>query len=168
MQFQKDVEDWYRREGAYAHQHSTKPLTLAYGLSDSPIGLCAWILEKFHSWGDCRQNIEDVFTKDEVLSNVTLYWVTETIHSSIRLYNENSRLPLHFTKDDYIDTPVGIARFPFEMPFPPRAFIERGYNICHWTDMDSGGHFAAMEQPGLLSADINNFFKQLSAKTGEN
>src|SRR5215203_1485196 len=89
IQFQKSAEDWSAIEGAYSHQHRTKPLTLAYGLNDSPVGLCAWILEKFYSWSDCNGNIESVFTKDELLSNVSLYWFTETIHSSIRLYNEN-------------------------------------------------------------------------------
>jgi pimeloyl-ACP methyl ester carboxylesterase len=162
IQFEKDAENWYHREGAYAHQHATKALTLAYGLNDSPLALCAWIIEKFYGWSDCNGNIEKVFTKDELLANVTLYWVTESIHSSIRLYNENSKVPLHFTKNDFIKVPVGIARFPLEEPFPPRKYIERGYNISHWTDMPVGGQFAAMEQPALLAGDIIAFFKGLT------
>lgn len=162
IRFQKSAEDWYKTEGAYAHQHRTKPLTLAYGLNDSPIGLCAWIIEKFYGWSDCRGNIENVFTKDELLSNVSLYWFTETIHSSIRLYNENSLAPLHFSKNDFINIPVGIARFHKEEPFPPRKFIERGYNIIHWTDIPTGGHFAAMEQPALLANDIIQFAGKIS------
>ena len=159
---QKNAEDWYTAEGAYSHQHRTKPLTLAYALNDSPVGLCAWIVEKFYGWSDCNGNIESVFTKDELLSNVSLYWFTETIHSSIRLYNENSKVPLHFSKNDFINIPVGIARFHKEEPFPPRKFIERGYNIQHWTDIPKGGHFAAMEQPALLANDIIQFAKTLN------
>ena len=161
IQFQKSAEDWSTVEGAYSHQQRTKPLTLAYGLNDSPVGLCAWIVEKFYSWSDCNGNIESVFTKDELLSNVSLYWFTGTIHSSIRLYNEDSRAPLHFSKNDFINTPVGIAKFHKEEPFPPRKFIERGYNIQHWTDIPAGGHFAAMEQPALLANDIIQFAKEL-------
>jgi len=163
IQFEKNTADWYRREGAYSHQQATKPLTLAYGLNDSPVGLCAWITEKFYGWSDCKNNIENVFTKNEILANVTLYWVTESIHSSIRLYNENSQVPFHFSKDEYVNVPVGIAKFPVEEPFPPRKFIERGYNIRHWTDMPTGGHFAAMEQPALLANDITSFFKKFSS-----
>jgi len=159
---QKNAEQWYVAEGAYSHQQKTKPLTLAYGLNDSPVGLCAWIVEKFQSWSDCNGNIETVFTKDELLSNVSLYWFTQTIHSSIRLYNENSKMPLHFTKDDFVKTPVGIARFHKEEPFPMRKFIERGYNIQHWTEIPKGGHFAAMEQPLLLANDIIQFGKSLN------
>ncbi len=158
---QKRTEEWYHAEGAYSHQHRTKPLTLAYGLNDSAVGLCAWIVEKFYGWSDCNGNIETVFTKDELLSNVSLYWFTETIHSSIRLYNENSKAPLHFSKNDFINTPVAIARFHKEVPFPTRKFIERGYNIQQWTDMPAGGHFAAMEQPKLLANDIIQFAKKL-------
>jgi pimeloyl-ACP methyl ester carboxylesterase len=153
----KAADDWYKSEGSYAHQHRTKPLTLAYGLNDSPVGLCAWIIEKFYGWSDCDGDIENRFTKDELLSNISLYWFTQTIHSSIRLYNESSKAPLHFKENDFIDVPVGIARFHKEEPFPPRRFIERGYNIRHWTDIPKGGHFAAMEQPGLLAQDIMHF-----------
>ena len=159
---QKNVEDWYTTEGAYWHQQRTKPLTLAYALNDSPVGLCAWIVEKFYGWSDCNGNIENVFTKDELLSNVSLYWYTETIHSSIRLYNENSQAPLHFSKNDFVNTPVAIARFHKEEPFPARMFIERGYNIRQWTDIPKGGHFAAMEQPALLANDIIQFAKTLN------
>jgi pimeloyl-ACP methyl ester carboxylesterase len=162
IQFIRSIEEWDQAEGAYGHQHATKPLSLAYGLNDSPIGLCGWIIEKYFGWADCRGNIENVFSKDELLAQVTLYWVTETFHSSIRLYQENSQVPLHFSKDEFVKVPVGIARFPLEEPFPPRSYIERGYNIQHWTDMVAGGHFAAMEQPGLLAEDIRNFFRKIA------
>jgi pimeloyl-ACP methyl ester carboxylesterase len=161
IQFEKEAEDWYDREGGYSHQHKTKALTLAYGLNDSPIGLCAWIIEKFYSWADCRGNIENIFTKDELLANVTLYWVTETLHSSIRLYNETRKAPLNLTKDDFVKVPVGIACFPLEEPFPPRVYIERGFNVQRWTNMPAGGHFASMEEPELLAEDIKDFFRPL-------
>ncbi len=162
IKFQKNADYWYITEGAYAHQHRTKPLTLSYSLNDSPIGLCAWIVEKFYGWSDCNGNIESVFTKDELLANISLYWFTETIHSSIRLYNETIKKPIHFLENDFINIPVGIAKFHKEEPFPPRKFIERGYNIQHWTDIPEGGHFAAMEQPILLANDIIKFAKKLS------
>jgi len=163
IRFQKSAEDWYSTEGAYSHQQRTKPLTLGYALNDSPVGLCAWIVEKFYGWSDCKGNLESVFTKDELLSNISLYWFTESIHSSIRLYNENSRVPLHFLKNEFIKIPVGIARFHKEEPFPPRKFIERGYNVQHWTDIPTGGHFAAMEQPVLFANDIIQFAKNLKS-----
>jgi pimeloyl-ACP methyl ester carboxylesterase len=159
--FQKFLTNWSAKEAAYSHLHSTKPLTLAYGLHDSPVGLCAWLVEKFNTWSDNKGNIEKVFSKDELLANITLYWITQTIHSSVRIYNENSKRPLVFGKNDFVKIPVGFAKFPKELPTPPRSFIEKGFNIQHWTEMQDGGHFAAMEQPGLLAKDISDFFKSL-------
>lgn len=160
-EFQKLTTNWSAKEGAYSHLHSTKPITLAYGLNDSPVGLCAWIIEKFYGWSDNKGNIEKVFTKDELLANVTLYWITQTIHSSIRMYNENSKRPLVFDKNDFVKVPVGFAKFPKELPTPPRSYIEKAFNIQHWTEMPAGGHFAAMEQPALLAKDILDFFMTL-------
>ena len=161
--FQKSADNWYIAEGAYAHQHRTKPITLSYSLNDSPVGLCAWIVEKYYGWSDCNGKLDSVFTKDELLANISLYWFTETIHSSIRLYNETIRKPLHFLDNDFINIPVGIAKFHKEEPFPPRKFIERGYNIQHWTDIPEGGHFAAMEKPILLANDIIKFTEELTS-----
>lgn len=154
-------EEWYSREGGYSLEQNTKPLTLAYGLNDSPMGLCAWIIEKMYGWADCRGYIGNVFSMDDLLSNVTLYWITETIHSSIRLYNENSKNPLIIGKDSFINIPVGIAHFRYEDPFPPRRFIERGFNIQHWSEFPVGGHFPAMEYPSLLAGDITSFFSKI-------
>jgi pimeloyl-ACP methyl ester carboxylesterase len=154
-------EEWYSREGGYSLEQNTKPLTLAYGLNDSPMGLCAWIVEKMYGWTNCRGYIGNVFSKDELLSNVTLYWVTETIHSSIRLYSENKTNPLIIGKDSFIKIPTGIAHFRYEEPFPPRNFIERGYNIQHWTDFPEGGHFPAIEKPEELAEDIISFFSKM-------
>lgn len=151
-------EAWYAKEGGYSLQQNTKPLTLAYGLNDSPVGLAAWIVEKMHGWADCNGYIGNVFTKDELLSNITLYWITETIHSSIRLYNENNKVPLILGKETFINTPTAIAHFKYEEPFPPCSFIERGYNIKQWSDFPSGGHFPAIEKPELLAEDIIKFF----------
>lgn len=162
LAFQKTGAEWSAREGAYAYMHATKPLTAAYGLNDSPVGLCAWIIEKFNGWSDHKGNLENIFTKDELLANVTLYWITQTIHSSMRMYNENSKKPLVFERDAFVKIPVGFAKFPKELPTPPRSYIEKGFNISHWTAMPAGGHFAAMEQPELLSKDIRDFFSGLA------
>jgi pimeloyl-ACP methyl ester carboxylesterase len=154
-------EEWYSREGGYSLEQNTKPLTLAYGLTDSPAGLCAWIVEKMFGWAQCNGYIGNVFTKDELLSNVTLYWVTETLHSSIRLYNENSKNPLIIGKNSYINIPTAIARFAYEEPFPPRKFVERGFNIRQWSEFPAGGHFPAIEKPELLAEDITGFFSKI-------
>ncbi len=158
LAFQKIGADWSAKEGGYSHMHATKPLTAAYGLNDSPTGLCAWIIEKFNSWSDNNGNIENTFSKDELLANVTLYWLTETIHSSMRIYNENSKKPVAFTEHEFVKIPVAFAKFPKELPTPPRSYIEKGFNIQHWTEMPAGGHFAAAEQPQLLAKDIQDFF----------
>ena len=158
--YQKFAVDWSAKEGAYSSIQSTKPITVAYGLNDSPIGLCAWIVEKFNSWSDHKGYLESVFTKEELLANITLYWITQTLHSSIRIYNENSKHPLQFKSNDFVAVPVGFAKFPKELPTPPRSYIEKGFNIQHWTEMPVGGHFAAIEQSDLLADDIRDFFKR--------
>jgi len=159
-EFLKGVARWSDESGAYAHVQRTRPQTAAYGLNDSPAGLAAWILEKFREWSDCDGDLYNRFSRDELLANVTLYWMTETIHSSFRLYFEGRKAPLQFGPGDFIQAPCAIAHFPKELPFPPRAWIERGYNIQHWTDMPQGGHFAAAEEPKLLAEDIRAFFRQ--------
>ena len=161
LEFQKLIDMWSAKEGAYSNIQSTKPQTLAYGLNDSPVGLCAWIIEKFNAWSDNDGNIYSVFSKDELLANVTLYWITQSIHASIRIYSENSKRPLQFGEKDFVTVPVGFAKFPKELPTPPRSYIEKSFNITHWTEMPSGGHFAAMEQPKLLADDIKKFFKSV-------
>lgn len=159
--YQQTAAAWSAREGAYAALHGTKPLTAAYGLNDSPAGLCAWIVEKFNGWSDRRPDGSLGFTNDELLANVTLYWITQTIYSSMAMYKENSRCPLSFGPDDYVRVPVAFAQFPKELPTPPRAYVEKGYNIQRWTPMPAGGHFAALEQPALLAADLKAFFAPL-------
>src|SRR5581483_6310771 len=142
-----------------SHLQGTRPQTLAYGLNDSPVGLAGWIIEKFRAWSDCHGDIERVFTKDELLTNIMIYWVTQTIHSSMRLYYETTHQREAF--GGRVEVPTGVAVFPAEIPIPPRSLAERLYNIQRWTQMPAGGHFAALEQPQALVEDIRSFFRPL-------
>ena len=160
-QFVKDADRWYENEGGYAHLQKTRPQTLAFGLNDSPAGLAAWILEKFRDWSDCGGDLESRFDRDDLLTHVSLYWFTQTIHSSCRLYHESAQRPLHFRQDERIAVPCGVARFPLEAPSPPREWVERVYDVRRWTEMTAGGHFAAMEEPEALARDIREFFRPL-------
>ena len=150
---------WQQAEGGYAHIQGTKPQTLAYGLNDSPMGLCAWIVEKFRTWSDCVGDVESRYTKDELLNTVMIYWVTETINSSTRLYYENQRTPWNFGPEDRISVPCAVALFPGDLSHPPRQWAERSYNVQRWTEMPRGGHFAALEEPDLLVEDVRAFFR---------
>jgi len=158
----KRVELWEKRDGAYGEIQSTRPQTLAYGLNDSPAGLAAWIVEKYREWSDCNGDIESRFSKDELLTNITIYWVTQTINSSMRRYYEarHNPHPNPLKPGERIETPAGIAMFPGEEELlVPREFAKRCYNIKHWTDMPRGGHFPALEEPDLLVEDIRTFFR---------
>jgi pimeloyl-ACP methyl ester carboxylesterase len=159
-EFFKVAGRWADERGAYAHVQRTRPQTAAYGLNDSPTGLAAWILEKFREWSDCDGDVYRRFTRDELLANVTLYWMTETIHSSLRLYFEGRKAPLQFGEGEFVHAPTAIAHFSKELPFPPRIWIERGYNVQHWTEMPRGGHFAAAEEPEILAEDLRAFFRR--------
>lgn len=156
-----DADCWYAEQGAYAHVQRNEPQTLAYGLNDSPAALAAWIIDKFRLWADCNGDVLSCFTLDELLTNVTLYWMTETINSSCRLYFETRLAPLHFQPGESVKVPCAIAHFPKEDPFPSRAWIDRGYKIQRWTPMPRGGHFAAAEEPELLAQDIRDFFRPM-------
>ena len=159
--FLADLERFRRDETGYQWIQGTKPQPLAYGLNDSPAGLAAWIVEKFRTWSDCGGDVERRFTKDQLLTNVMIYWVTQTINSSTRLYYESRHHPWRLQKDTRIETPTAIAIFPGELMRPPRSWAERAYNVVRWTEMPSGGHFAAMEEPKLLADDIRAFFRSL-------
>lgn len=159
--FLTEAASWFDENGAYAHLQGTRPNTAAFALNDSPAGLAAWILEKFRDWSDCEGDVYRTFTRDELLRNTTLYWMTETVSSSFRLYYEGRRAPLHFSADDFVRVPCGIAHFPKEIVMPPEEWVRRGYHVQRWTEMPRGGHFAAMEQPELLAADIREFFRPL-------
>ena len=157
----REREEWQSAEGGYAHIQGTKPQTLAYGLNDSPTGLAAWIVEKYRTWSDCEGNVERRFTKDELLTTVTIYWVTESISSSTRMYKENQRYDWTMERDERIEVPTGVAAFPAEISRPPREWAERSYNLRRWTHMPAGGHFAALEEPQLLAEEIREFFRPL-------
>ena len=146
-------------EAGYAQLQSTKPETLGYALNDSPVGLLAWIAEKFRAWTDCDGVIENAVSRDELLTNVTLYWVTGTAPSAGRLYRE-SRVGGTLDLSSRLETPVGHAAFPKEVMRSPRAWVEQRYNLVHWTDMPRGGHFAALEQPERLVEDVRLFFRR--------
>jgi pimeloyl-ACP methyl ester carboxylesterase len=148
-------------ETGYQLIQGTKPQTLGIALNDSPVGLAAWIVEKFRTWCDCNGNPESVFTKDELLTNITLYWVTQTAASSARIYYESRHAPPSPTAGRRIEVPTACADFPKEIIWSPRRWLEGRYNIVRWTEMPRGGHFAAFEQPDLLVDDVRAFFASL-------
>ncbi|MEJ7655036.1 MAG: hypothetical protein WKH64_17730, partial [Chloroflexia bacterium] len=138
---------WGMQEGAYAMLQTTKPQSLAQGLNDSPSGLAVWIVEKFRSWSDCDGDVERRFTKDELLTNITIYWATETINSAIRFYYEAQHKPPK-NAGKHARVPTGVAIFPTDLVSAPREFAERFFNVRRWTEMPRGGHFA-VEEPEL-------------------
>jgi pimeloyl-ACP methyl ester carboxylesterase len=116
-------------------------------------------VEKFRAWGDCGGDVARRFTKDELLTNLTIYWATETINSSVRLYYEHRHNPSPLKRGERIEVPTAVALFPGDISRPPREWAERAYNIQQWTEMPRGGHFAAMEEPELLVEDVRAFFR---------
>lgn len=146
-------------DSGYSKEQSTRPQTLGYGLTDSPAGQAAWILEKFWAWTDCNGHPENIFSKDELLDNVMLYWVTASATSSARLYWES------FGKrrtTPVVNVPTGVAVFPKEIITPVRRWMEPNFtNITHWSEMEKGGHFAAFEQPELFVREVRAFFRTL-------
>ncbi|MBB6672902.1 epoxide hydrolase family protein [Cohnella nanjingensis] len=161
LQYKKNASEWISHEGGYMSIQSTKPQTLAYGLSDSPVGLAAWIIEKFRAWSDCKGDLNQKFSKDELLTSIMIYWVTNTIGSSTRMYYENSHSlpPL-----GRIEVPTGMAIFPADIVLPPKSWTMRNLNVTRWTTMPSGGHFTAMEEPALLANDIRAFYRPIRMK----
>lgn len=146
---------WRLKEGAYVALQSSKPQTLAYGLNDSPVGLAAWIIEKFNSWGDNKGNVENSFTKDELLTNLCIYWFTQTAGSAARIYYETAHQVPNPVK---INTPTYFAIFPADCIQIPQVFGQRIFNIKQWKNMEKGGHFPALETPDLLANDIREAF----------
>lgn len=151
---------WYRaKDNGYAKIQGTRPQTLGYALTDSPVGQMAWIVEKFHGWSDCDGHPENVFSRDHLLDNVTLYWLTATAASSARLYWHS------FRADNLpeVHLPTGISSFPKELFRPSRRWAETRYKeIVYWSEPDKGGHFAAMERPGPFVDELRNCFGPLS------
>jgi epoxide hydrolase len=153
------VQHFRREQSGYFSIQSTRPQTLAYGLTDSPVGQLAWIVEKFREWTDSTNVPEDAVDRDQLLTNVMLYWLTGTAGSSARIYYETTHAapPNHA----YLSVPTGVAVFPRELAPPIRRFAEQSNNIVHWSEFDRGGHFAAMEEPDLVVGDLRAFFRGL-------
>jgi pimeloyl-ACP methyl ester carboxylesterase len=169
----KEEKEWQDRfdkdqitQDGYRTQQATKPQTLSYGMMDSPVGIAAWIIEKIHAWSDLKNNeIESVYSKDILLFNIMIYIVTKTFNTASWIYygrrEEGGRFfPKNFKK---IQIPTGVVIFPYEMSeWPPRSYVERIFNVKHWTKMKSGGHFAALEKPDLFIKDLQVFNRVIS------
>jgi len=158
----EDAAAWRAAEGAYGVIHRTKPQTAAFGLTDSPAGLAAWIVEKLQAWSDCDGDVEQAFTKDEILTNVTIYWLTETIGSSMRMYRANAAIdPGQLGRR--VEVPSGFSLFRGDVLRPPRAWLERTANVVRVTEPARGGHFAPFEQPELYAEELRAFFRPYRA-----
>jgi pimeloyl-ACP methyl ester carboxylesterase len=160
QEFGQFIQHWWYTEGAYNMLHSTKPQTLGYALNDSPVGLASWIIEKFYTWSDTKGNLDNSYTKDELITNIMIYWVSQTINSSIRTYLETARSA--YTQqgpkpDAYVEIPTGVASFPAEAPVP-REWADRKVNVKRFVKMQKGGHFAALEVPELWVGELRAFF----------
>jgi pimeloyl-ACP methyl ester carboxylesterase len=153
------MQRFQREEAGYANEQGTKPQTVGVSLNDSPAGLLAWIVEKFRAWSDCDGHPENCYTRDQLITNVMLYWVTQTATSSARLYWERSHGDALAGPPPFVAVPTGVARYPKEVLRWPRSWVERQYNVTRWADMPRGGHFAAMEQPELFVGDLREFFR---------
>jgi pimeloyl-ACP methyl ester carboxylesterase len=158
----KAAATWGMAEGGYSAMHRTKPQTAAFGLTDSPAGLAAWIVEKLRAWSDCDGDIERRFTKDEILTNLTLYWLTGTIGSSMRMYSANAAIPpaQHARR---VEVPSGFSLFPADISHPPRRWLERTANVVRVTEPARGGHFAPFEEPELYAEELRAFFRPYRA-----
>ncbi|MCC6382755.1 MAG: epoxide hydrolase, partial [Dehalococcoidia bacterium] len=147
-------------ETGYSLTQGTKPMSLAIAQADSPAGIAAWIVEKFRTWSDCGGDLESVYTKDQLLTNIMFYWAPNSVASAARLYYEMRRDPAAF-QYARVEAPTGVAVFPKEVYRAPRAWVEPRYNLVRWTEFPRGGHFAALEQPQALLADVRAFFRPL-------
>jgi microsomal epoxide hydrolase len=160
--YAEEIRVWAKEETGYIQIQGTRPQTLAYGLTDSPAGLAAWIAEKFHVWTDHDGDFETVIARDHLLANISLYWFTGAIGSSFWPYYDRLHGPWPIPDGKTVDVPTGYAAFPREIRRPPRSVAQRTYtDIRQWTVMPMGGHFAAMEQPELLATDVQSFFRAL-------
>lgn len=155
VEARQDYQDW---DSGYSTQQATRPQTLGYGLVDSPVGQMAWIIEKFWRWTDCDGHPEQAVSRDHLLDNVMLYWLNGAGASSARLYWESFK---GFGGSDRVEVPTGVASFPKEIIRGPRRWVENGYHVVHWTDMERGGHFGALEQPEAFVDDLRAFVRGL-------
>jgi microsomal epoxide hydrolase len=152
---------FFAEESGYLQIQATRPQTLAYGLTDSPAGLAGWIVEKLRAWSDCGGDLESAISRDDILANITLYWVTGTANSAARIYLEAMRAGQLQPIASRIEVPTGCAIFPKETVRSPRAWAEQAWDVRHWTEMPRGGHFAALEVPDLLVPDVRAFYAGL-------
>lgn len=161
QQFGQMIQGWFFSEGAFNMIQSTKPQTLSYGLNDSPVGLAGWIIEKFNSWSDNGGAIENSFTKDELITNIMIYWVSQSINSSIRTYAENARASYigGLQSSQKVNVPTGVSLFPKEAQFPEE-WANRMVNLVSFTKLEKGGHFAPMEVPDVYAAELSHFFEK--------
>ena len=158
------IRQWDEAERGYSSIQSTRPQTLGYALNDSPAGLAAWILDKWRSWSDSGGDLDGRFARDFLLTMLTLYWVTETINPSMRDYFDNRWRPADMPPGARVQVPVGFANFDNNFVSEgklPREWVERLYDVRRWTEMPSGGHFAAAEEPERLARDIAAFFAEI-------
>jgi pimeloyl-ACP methyl ester carboxylesterase len=160
--FLEELNHFLKEETGYQWIQGTKPQTLAFGLTDSPAGLAAWLVEKFRTWTDCGGNPEAAISRDEMLANISLYWFTGAIGSSFWPYYARMHGPWPIPEGKTVDVPMGYAEFPKEILHPPRSLAERTYtDIRRWSVMAKGGHFAALEQPEVLAREVHEFFRAL-------
>ena len=158
IQTLKKIEEFQEWGSGYHKQQSTRPQTLGFGLADSPVGQAAWVLEKFYEWTDCSGHPENIFSKNELLDNIMLYWLTNSAASSARLYWETFSPSATFVDRGRISIPVGVSVFPKEIMAGPRSWSEKHFaDICYWNELDRGGHFAALEQPDLFVSEIKKW-----------
>jgi microsomal epoxide hydrolase len=162
------IDKFTQKEGAYALIQGSQPQLLALGLNDSPAGLAGWLVEKFRRWSDCDGDVEKRFTRDELLANVMLYWVSQTINSSFTPYYDVAHAGATTWMKQKLkewrgssEVPAAFAMFPKDLSHPPREWAERFFNVQRWSEMPRGGHFAALEEPEALVNDIREFFRPL-------
>jgi pimeloyl-ACP methyl ester carboxylesterase len=162
------MNSWQQAQGAYALIQGTWPRSLAVGLNDSPAGLAAWLVEMFHAWSDIQGDLEQSYTKDELLTNVMLYWVTGTVRTSFQPYRDVTHArsdrgseETRASGPDLVEPPAGFALFPKDISHPPREWAERFFRVRRWSLMPRGGHFAALEDPDGLAREIREFFRPL-------
>ena len=161
LRYWKNVERYWIDEGAYCHQQMTRPQTLAVGMTDSPVGLAAWIIEKWRAWCGWGDDFEKLFPRDMLITNVMLYWVTNTFWSAIRLYSESYYHPWELPAGARIEVPTAVAAYPHELAPIVRKRAERYYNVVHYHDFPAGGHFAVHERADEMAEDIRAFFRPL-------
>jgi pimeloyl-ACP methyl ester carboxylesterase len=161
LAYRAELAHWLREETGYSSIQGTKPQTLAYALTDSPVGLAAWIVEKFRTWSDCDGDIERSFSKDDLLTNIMLYWATGAIGSAFWPYYSRQHEGWPLPADRRVDVPTAYQSFPKDILHPPRSLAERTFNIQRWSISPRGGHFAALEQPEQLAEDVRAFFRPL-------